>query len=347
MTILAAEGAPMVQGLTRLWRATAVLQGRYIAWPRVGSPAAWLIAVGLTFAGFFAKPLLEWLIDGPLPPYITMYASVVIAALLGGPRIGLATSFVTVALTWYFFLPPYDSFAITTRRTAVSLCLYLMLSSFQGWIVGKARMALDALAESEAKRDRAARESVHRIKNLVTIVQAIAAKLTREAQTLEDFKSLLSNRLVALGNAQDVLVQSNWSDVDLEQIIRAALAPFLPNPGLTVRNGPSVMVPARHVSGLNMALYELCTNSLKYGALAGGRGPVALSWDTDRSTVTLEWNEQAPNPVARDEGLGTQLIRYALGNDPDSQVRYVIDGTHVSAVFRWTRSRSAQKKAAA
>ncbi len=325
----------MIKSKMRWLDAMAILNGRYIIWPRVGSPAAWLIAVLLILAGFFAKPLLESLIGGQLPPYITMYASVVIAALLGGPRIGLATAFVTVVLTWYFFLPHGDSFAVTNLQRVVTLGLYVGLSSFQAWIVGKARMAMDALAESEARRDRAARESVQRIKNLIAVVQAIAAKLARETQNTADYKAMLSNRLVALGSAQDVLVQSNWSDVELAHIIRSALAPFLPNPGLDVRYGPPVLVPARHVSGLNMALYELCTNSLKYGALADGKGPVVLSWGVDGDIVTLEWNEQTPSPVARDEGLGTQLIRYALGSEQECRVDYVIEETRVLAAFRW------------
>ncbi len=311
------------------------LGGRSIAWPRTGSPAAWAISVVLVLAGLVAKPLIEGWFGEQLPPFITMYTSVVISDLIGGPQIGVITALVTALLTWFFFLSPHFSFAIVYSRTVVSLFLYLAFSSLQGWIVGKARLALDALAESEAQRDRAARESVHRIKNLIAVVQAIIAKLAREAENTADYRSLLSNRLVALGKAQDVLVQSSWSDVDLTHIIHSALAPFLPNPGLQIRQGPPVLVPAHHVSGLNMALYELCTNSLKYGALAGGHGPVELSWSVDGDFVALEWREETPEPAERSEGLGTQLIRYALGTEAGCRVDYVINGKRVDAVFRW------------
>lgn len=335
MLILAVEGTAMVNKLVRWLRAAAMLDGRSLARPRVGSAPAWVISLLLILVGLIAKPVIEGWIGEQLPPFITMYTSVVIAALIGGPQIGIVTALVTGLLAWFFFLPPYFSFAVTASRTVVSLCLYFALSSFQGWIVGKARLALDALAESESRRDRAARESVHRIKNLIAIVQAIAAKLARECDTATDYRNLLSSRLVALGKAQDVLVQSNWSDVELDHIIRAALAPFLPNPGLQVRDGPSVVVPARYVSGLSMALYELSTNSLKYGALAGGRGPVVLSWASDDDFVTLHWREETPEPAARNEGLGTQLIRYALGTDTVCRVDYVVEDTRVEASFRW------------
>lgn len=324
----------MIMGLRRRLASLAILNGRP-SWPRPDSAAAWVIAAALVLAGFITKPLLDAAVGAPLPPFITFYASVTISALLGGPRIGLAVTAVTVLLTWYFFMPPYNSFVLDTPRTVTTLVIYIALSSFLAWIVGKSRIAQDTLAESEARRDRAARESVHRIKNLIAVIQAIASKLAREVDTVANFRSVLSARLIALGSAQDVLVQSDWSDVVLADLVKSALAPFLPNPGLEVRYGPEVKVPARHVGGLSMALYELCTNSMKYGALAEGLGPVVLAWRTETGAVVLEWSETAPSPPTRDEGLGTQLIRYALGNDSACVVRYAVNGREITAHFRW------------
>lgn len=297
---------------------------------------AWLIAAALVLAGFLIKPLLDAAVGAPLPPFITFYASVTISALLGGPRIGLAVTGVTLVLTWCFFMPSGQF----SPRTLTTLAIYAALSSFLAIIVGKARLAQDSLVESELRRDRAARESVHRIKNLIAVIQAIASKLAREVDTVPVYRNVLSARLVALGLAQDVLVQSSWSDVALADLVKSTLAPFLPNPGLMVQYGPEVNVPARHVGGLSMALYELCTNSMKYGALAEGQGPVSLSWREDADAVVLEWNETAPEPPARDEGLGTQLIRYALGNDRACAVRYVVEGRTITASFRWPEPQS-------
>lgn len=311
---------------------TSVVNWNGRPWPRTDSALAWAIAALLVLACFVAKPLLDQAVGEPLPPFITFYASVTISALIGGPRIGLAVTGVTVFLTWIFFMPVQGMFS---PRTLVSLVIYLVLSSFLAWIVGKARLVQDSLAESEVRRDRAARESVHRIKNLIAVIQAISSKLAREANSVAEFRNLLSARLVALGSAQDVLVQSAWSDVELSELVKSALAPFLPNPGLVVRYGPESKVPARHISGLSMALYELCTNSMKYGALAEGVGPVTLSWYFDDEAVVLEWTETAPSPPARDEGFGTQLIRYALGADPAASARYAVEGAEISAQFRW------------
>lgn len=303
--------------------------------PRPDSPLAWVIAALLVLAGLVIKPLLDAAVGEPMPPFITFYASVTISALLGGPRIGLAVNGVTVLLAWYFFMPPFFSFVVDTPRTVVTLIVYTLLSSFLAYIVGKARLVQDSLIQSELRRDRAARESVHRIKNLIAVVQAIASKLAREVETVPEYRAVLSARLVALGSAQDVLVQNAWSDVALGDLVKSALAPFLPNPGLHVRYGPDVKVPARHVSGLSMALYELCTNSMKYGALAEGRGPVSLVWHLEGDAVVMEWAETTPSLPAHDEGLGTQLIRHALGADRGASVRYAVEGNDITARFRW------------
>ena len=329
----------MTGSVLRRLTSFAARLGKPSRWPRPNSLTAWAIAAALVLAGFVAKPLLDGVLGIRLPQFITFYASVTISALLGGPRIGLAVTFATGLLNWYFFMAPYAPFGAASLRTVTALAVYLAISAFLAWIVGTSRLAQDALSESEARRDRAARESVHRIKNLIAVVQAISSKLAREVTSVPEYKAVLSARLVALGSAQDVLVQSGWTDVGLADLVRAALAPFLPNPGFDVRYGPGVKVPARHVGGLSMALYELCTNSMKYGALAEGQGPVTLAWREERGTVVLEWRERTPNLAKRDEGLGTQLIRYALGNDTACHVRYDVDGPDITALFCWPRPR--------
>jgi len=329
------KGYGPASGLRRRLGAAAIFNGRPINWPRAGSPLTWAAGLAVLAAAILIKLALESVIGGALPPYITLSPAVVVAALLGGPRVGMVIGFVAVITASLIFLPVYYTFQPGSAVTLLSVGLYLVISPFVGWIIGRARLAIDAAAENEERRHRAARESVHRIKNLIAIVQALASKIARENSSVEDFRSVLSSRLAALATAQDVLVQSGWSDVDLNQIVDNAMAPFLPNPGLEVVRGDPLRVPARHVGGLSMALYELCTNSLKYGALAEGQGPVRLSWRRQEGDAVLEWTEQTPEPVTPVEGLGTQLVRYALGKDADTSVDYRIDGVFVRAMFRW------------
>jgi two-component sensor histidine kinase len=303
--------------------------------PPTGSAAALVLVVAVIALAGLAKPLLDNLAQEMLPPYITFYPAVVIAALLAGPRVGVLSAVATLLIAWFFFVPAYNSFVVPDAAAAVTLAIYAVTSILLGIVVGSARLAHDEARASEARRDHAAREAVHRIKNLVAVVQAIARKVAREVQTTEDYRKVLSARLAALDTAQSVLVRRDWQAVDLGEIIDSALAPFLPNPGLKLLRGPAVTVPARHVAGLCMALYELCTNAMKYGALAEGRGPVTLSWRTESDDIVLEWTELTPTQAQRVEGFGTQLVRIALSDEPSTNVDYLIEPERVHAVFTW------------
>jgi len=312
------------------------LVGLQRALPRVDGLSAWAAAACIIGLATLLKFVLDEFAGGPLPPYITYYPAVVLSALAGGLRIGLVTAATTIVLAWYIWLPNPLSFAVTGAATALTIGIYAANSFMLATVVGFARLSLDRLAANEAQRARNAAESVHRIKNLIAVVQALAVKIAREVKTPEEFREVFARRLEALAIAQNVLVREDWNDVSLKEVIQGTLAPFLPNPGLKVDGGPEVVVPAQHVNGLSLALYELSTNAMKYGALANGEGPVVLSWRCADGKCELEWREgrRAAAPV-ESSGFGSVLIKTALSNAPDTHVEYEFTPTEVVAVFRW------------
>lgn len=310
--------------------------------PRTGSAAAYLTAAAIVAVAAVLKFLLDQLAGESLPPFITFYPALVLASLCAGPRIGLLTAVATFLIAWYFWLPAANSFVLVGAAAPYVLATYGLTSTLLAAVVGIARLSLDQVVADEAERALSARESVHRIKNLIAVVQALTSKISREVQTTQQFRDLLSKRLEALGTAQNVLIRRDWSDVHLQELISGSLAPFLPNPGLAVRQGPDVIVPARHVNGLSLALYELCTNAMKYGALADGGGPVLLSWRCDSGECMLEWREaRKGEPREEKSGFGSQLIKTALGADPASQVNYEFTAAEVIAQFRWRTPQAA------
>lgn len=315
--------------------------------PRAGSLMAFAAAAFVLAAASLIKlPLDAWAGDA-LPPYITFFPAIAVASLIGGPRVGLTTAAAALAIAWYLWLPIENSFVMEGRQTPLTIGIFAASSGFLAWIVGMARLTLDQSAANEAERALAARESVHRIKNLLAVVAALVAKIEREAETTQEFKDLLSKRLAALDIAQNVLVRQDWQDATIEEITEGALAPFLPNPKLKVEGGPQIKVPARYVGGLCLALYELCTNALKYGALSHNTGQAVLSWRADASQCLLEWREtrnaQAPADAS---GFGSLLIKTALSRDPDTRVDYEFTASHVIASFRWPTRTSARSAAA-
>jgi len=313
--------------------------------PPSGSAVSYALGAAVILAAALLKLLLDEAVGSTLPPYITFYPAMVIVSLLGGPIVGLAAAVTTLLVASYYWIPSLESFIVADAFSAATIAIYAVTAPLIALIVGGARLSLDRLAASEAERAAAARESVHRTKNLIAVAQAFSRKVAAEVNTVTEFKDVLGQRLHALGIAQDLLLQREWQDADLEHVLQTALAPFLPNPGLTFQRGEHVLVPAQHVRGLCLALHELCTNAMKYGVLAYGRGPATLSWRRERNDCVLVWREEvSADHGAIQAGFGTTLIRLALSNQPGTVVQYEIVSSGLLAVFRWpdgARSKSA------
>src|ERR1700689_5402276 len=66
----------------------------------------------------------------------------------------------------------------------------------------------------------------HRVKNTLATVMAIASQSLRNATDLEQGRKSISHRLIALGRAHDLLLQSNWVSARLPAIVHASIEPF-------------------------------------------------------------------------------------------------------------------------
>src|SRR3954449_9476001 len=122
----------------------------------------------------------------------------------------------------------------------------------------------------------------HRIKNTLATVSAIASQSFRTATSIEHGQKAMEGRLVALGRAHDLLMQISWSSASLTHTLSGATEPY-DNQG-TRRfhfNGPDIRITSGAVIALAMTLNELCTNTIKFGALSNANGRVEIAWTTD------------------------------------------------------------------
>ena len=151
----------------------------------------------------------------------------------------------------------------------------------------------------------------HRTKNILSVVQAIARRTARDAAP-EDFQKSFGARLQSLSASNDLLLRTDWSGVQLDELAAAQLAHLgdLVGNRLTI-GGPAIRISSREAQTLGMALHELSTNSLKYGAFAEEAGTVRLTWQyLDGRDWELEWKEEtAVAPVMPDhKGFGHTVI---------------------------------------
>lgn len=304
--------------------------------PKRGSLFASVLAVALVAAAVLLRLPLDQLSQGPLPPFITLYPAIVLAAFLGGIRVGLGAMLGSAIAAWALWLAPPAPSALTPDRI-VTGAVFLMTGAITVLTSGLARMLLDELALAEQSRAQVARESVHRIKNLIAVVQAMSRKISASSEDVGAYRDRLDARLCALAIAQDVLIARDGCAVDLDQLVASALAPFLPNPRLDVAVANDAALPNEVITPLCMALYELATNSMKYGALTNPAGRVRLEGRQFDDRYILAWRETGLTPTAHtpSAGFGSQLVRSALSRLDGGSVEYAITSDSVSCVFSW------------
>lgn len=176
----------------------------------------------------------------------------------------------------------------------------------------------EARRKSEEARDLMRNEIEHREKNLLATVQAIARQTFRNPDDLTALKTF-SSRLNTISEANRMLKQSDWEDTPLSGLVQGTLATFVADGAAQVKvSGPDLMVKGNVATAIAMALHELCTNAVKYGALSTEHGLVEITWCIGQKNggevFSLIWSEKA-GPVVQPPGkigFGSKVIRQAL-----------------------------------
>ena len=159
-------------------------------------------------------------------------------------------------------------------------------------------------------------EISHRSKNLLMVIQSIARRTARTAGSMEEFERRFERRLQGLAASHDVLVSKNWQGAPLAELVRQQLAPFagIESSRLELA-GPDVIVTAEAAQALGLAIHELATNAIKYGALSLPAGKVSVSWAFDGEAgasrpLLLNWVEQGGPQVTppQRKGFGHVVI---------------------------------------
>lgn len=205
------------------------------------------------------------------------------------------------------------------------------------------RAALERQHNDQAHLRLLINELNHRVKNTLATVQSIVAQTLRSGGAPLSTRDTLTARIVALSKAHDVLTDEQWSGADLAQIATQAAQPFRMGPGdERIRLcGPDVRVPPKTAIAVALALHELATNAVKYGALSTAEGRVAFTWDLTRredepDELVAVWQEHDGPPVTPPTraGFGTRLIERGLAADLNGEVTIAYPGEGVVCTIR-------------
>jgi PAS domain S-box-containing protein len=181
-----------------------------------------------------------------------------------------------------------------------------------GRVTGAVAVVRDITArkQDEQQHELVAREAIHRVKNILTIIDVIARRTASEASSLNEFMPQFTDRLHALAKSHDLLLVSQ-GHASLGQLLEAELAAWDSSGRTCLVDGPRVELDETATSLLGLAFHELTTNAAKYGALASPRGSVHVQWFVDASAIVhFTWKEEggpAVQPLCRD-GFGSRLL---------------------------------------
>lgn len=163
----------------------------------------------------------------------------------------------------------------------------------------------------------------HRTKNILAIVQSLVNQTLRGDIGIDDARRALGERLMAMSKAVDVLMRTAWQSAPLDEVVANALSHRGSFDGRLRFEGPSVAVGPTAAMTLSLALHELESNAIKYGALSNAVGAVAVAWHVEHRAgadcLLLSWIESGGPPVSPPTrtGFGTRLISRAIGQRLD------------------------------
>lgn len=151
-------------------------------------------------------------------------------------------------------------------------------------------------------------ELAHRMRNLLTMVSAVASMSLRHARDIEDARASIAQRLSALSRNQSLLLADGEGEASIQELLDQALAP---HPQLHDRmkiSGPDLRLNSKLAIALALALNELITNAIKYGALSHPDGAITVTWDP--AVFSFRWQETGISYAEKPsrEGFGTRVL---------------------------------------
>ena len=177
---------------------------------------------------------------------------------------------------------------------------------------------------AEAEQARLTFELGHRVKNTLSVVQALASQTRRGSADKDEAFETLGRRIIALARANDVILKESWTTTSIGPVAEGVLATFPVAQGRLTVEGPPVRFAASRALSMAMALHELAANAERHGAWSTGAGRVDLVWhivSAEEPTLVLSWTESGgpatlpPEKPGFGLRLAAQSLKSAFGRD--------------------------------
>lgn len=204
--------------------------------------------------------------------------------------------------------------------------------------------------QAEEGSELLAGEMSHRVKNLLALASGLTQISSRSTTTIKDMAHDLTERLMALGRAHDLvrpLPGSEGKAALLGDLVSVLLAPYDDQGAFAGRIRvavPRMGIGERAATTLAMVIHELATNSVKHGALSSDKGLLDISSTVDDPYVTIIWAETGGPPLTAEpemQGFGSRMIARAVGDQFMGGLTYDWQATGLDTKIRVRKDRLA------
>lgn len=184
--------------------------------------------------------------------------------------------------------------------------------------------------EEQAQSKMLIEELNHRVKNTLATVQSIVWQASRSNSDPRAIREAVESRLFALSRSHNLLTRENWHSAGLLDVLHDALEPFGVSDGQAERlviSGENIRLSTKAALALGIALNELATNAVKYGAFSNDKGSIRIDWTIeptpDGRLLVLSWREKDGPPVAQPlrKGFGSRVIERGLTHELEGTVQ--------------------------
>ena len=219
----------------------------------------------------------------------------------------------------FFWRPERTADPPTTRR------IELLARAFGLAACGLPQNEEHAARERDLRR--IAADLQHRLRNNLAVLRSIIRRSHETADSAEHFALHLEARIGALARLQGTLAAIGKADVELEDLLRTELSASAVSEQRYLLQGQAVRLHTKGVESLGLAVHELTTNSLKFGALGAASGSLAINWSVlgdPPSRLRIRWIESGANIVSvapRRRGFGQELIECTLPYELGARTR--------------------------
>jgi two-component sensor histidine kinase len=269
-------------------------------------------------------------------PYIP---AVIVAAAVGGLRVGIATALAGGALG---VLVDFGPESFDASRFAL-LFIYLVACGLMIWgiehyrtIASDQRDISNRLIQEEEYRKLVIDELQHRLKNKISTVHAVLHQVLQDQPKIW---ASIDQRIRALSATDDLIARVDGRGCDIKDLLLSELGPY-GHVRFTL-NGAPVFLPAKLAVSLALMFHELATNAGKYGAFSAARGLLQVSWSVTDDRLNITWDEtEGPAVDAVGEaGFGTKLLNSALRSfDGKTEMAFLKTGIHCTMQCRIPRN---------